>query len=265
LAGQAGDPEQRFWLSLTHHHLGELASARGDAVTAEAAFREALKLQEVLAQENWRQPDYAQELAKTLAALALTLQQAKRHDDAEPLFLQALVIRGQLATKFPGRADLMEELAGTFKQLAVFYRETKRPLIVEKAYRNAIKVQEGVVALTPSAAKPRLDLALQYHALGLWLAETGGDAGPAFAAAARNWKTLTEIAPESREFLQNWAVTLKDWAAHVQQRGDTERARTLLQEALGHLDTVLQLDPHNEPVRALAGRVKKQLQSLQEK
>jgi tetratricopeptide (TPR) repeat protein len=262
LAGQAGDPEQRFWLSLTHHHLGELASAQGDAVTAEAAFREALKLQEDLAKENWRQPDYAQELAKTLAALALTLQQTKRHDDAEPLFLQALVIRGQLATRFPARADLMEELAGTFKQLAVFYRETKRPLIVEKAYRNAIKAQEGVVALTPSAAKPRLDLALQYHALGLWLAETGGDADPAFAAAARNWKTLSETAPQAGEYLQNWAVTLKDWAAHVHQRGDTARARTLLEEALSHLDTVLQLDPHHEPARALAGRVKKQLQSL---
>src|SRR5262249_59141203 len=115
--------------------------------------------------------------------------------------------------------------------------------MVERSYQLAAEVQEKVVALAPKATRPRMQLALLYHLLGTWQAETGRNAGPAFAAAAGHWKTLTELRPDAAQYLQHWAVTLKDWAAHVNQRRDRAGVRALLREALGHLDRALKLQP----------------------
>lgn len=128
--------------------LAELADLRGEVVSAQAIYREALAIRR--AHHGERHPD----VAESLHGLGMSLRRSGDYLGAEPLVSQALILRRQLLP--PGHA----EIAYTLSDLAQIRNDLGEFDSAEALYREALASQEKSLGpYHPDVATSMLSLA----------------------------------------------------------------------------------------------------------
>src|SRR5262249_18697849 len=130
------------WRGLVRSHieLGCLLETSARTQDAEAAFRQALGLQEKLEAEYGCKPGYRREVARSHLEAALQLRFANRHAETEKLYRWALEYFVKLAGESPNLQEARLDLAVTYFSLADYYRwAPSRQKDAEKAFRQALE------------------------------------------------------------------------------------------------------------------------------
>jgi tetratricopeptide (TPR) repeat protein len=129
--------------------LGVLLRRLNKPIAAEAAYRDALKIQARLMDGYPSVPEYRRDLANGHLNLGNLLTDLGKRSEAESAFLEAVKIQTQLVEKFPAVADYHHELAGCLVNLARLVRSGKEPArareLLEQAaphHRAALKAND---------------------------------------------------------------------------------------------------------------------------
>ena len=119
------DAESRMIRAEGHSRVGRMRHRLGELKEAEAAYRDALALQQQLVDQFPSRPDYRQELAGSHNNLGLLLHATGRLKEAEAAYRDALALKQQLVDQFPDQPDRRNELAGTLGNLALLRLQQK--------------------------------------------------------------------------------------------------------------------------------------------
>src|SRR4029077_11758700 len=123
----------------SHIELGRLLETAGRTQEAEAAFRQALAIQEKLEAENGGKPDSRRDLARSQMDAAWLLRLDSRYSEAEKLYRWALQHYVRLASTSPQAQQAREDLAFAHFMLAEIYSLAPGRLAdAEKVYRKAL-------------------------------------------------------------------------------------------------------------------------------
>ncbi|GIW89846.1 MAG: hypothetical protein KatS3mg109_0278 [Pirellulaceae bacterium] len=158
--------EGYFRVGTMRHRLGELQEA-------EAAYRDALVLNQQLAAEFPDHPDYRRQLAASYNNLGAVLYAMGRREEAEAAYRDALRLRQQLATELPNRPDHLQELARSCNNLGALLYAMGRWEEAEAAYRDALTLWQQLAADFPNMPFYRQELARSRNNLGALLYAMG--------------------------------------------------------------------------------------------
>ncbi len=167
----------------------------GDYGQAEQHFRQAIQLNERLANDFPAVIQYPAEQARSYFALAYVLQRVeKRRPDAEAALNRAVDLHLKLIDDFPNEVDKWRSQADQYNNTGVVLFARKDLKMAENFYRAAITLGEKIADLEPGVAQYRVNLAYSYHNLANALRDQGSvkDALTWYQKAA---KTLNAIIP----------------------------------------------------------------------
>src|SRR5262249_13578320 len=132
----------------------------GRTPEAEAAFLQALTIQEKLEADYGAKPEYRREVARSHLGAAQQLRFANRHSETEKLYRRALEHFVSLAGKSPQAQEARQELAYTHFLLADYYRWAPGRLEdSEKAFGQALEEYEKLSTDFPDAPGHRISIA----------------------------------------------------------------------------------------------------------
>jgi serine/threonine protein kinase/tetratricopeptide (TPR) repeat protein len=248
----------RLNLGVAKLNLGGLALKAGRPDEAERLYREALDLHERLTAEFPSWPQFAEQVAADLNALANVLAETGRLADAETAYRRAIGLRQKLVNDFPGLADYRTAVATTQIDLQHALTAAGRPLTPElvQAHRDAVAWNEKLVAEFPELPGHRDHLAT---ALGS-LARVERDLGrrrEAEAAYRRAVDYFTELAtgqpavPRYRAMLAGDLTGLGELLTWTDRKAEAE---DLFRRAARLADALVAEDPDVPDYRLTASR-----------
>jgi tetratricopeptide (TPR) repeat protein len=212
--------EERFPLSTSLEHLGDLLQRQAEFNAAEKHYREAIAIQSVAATN----PQHQAELANSYYGLGLVLTQKGEYPEADRSFHQALALQRALY------GDGSGEVARTYKDLA-------RVMDLSGNLNGAIPVMRNALALQRQlrGSEPHPDLAEAINDLALLLEEHGdyAEAGTLFREAVAQYRRLLG---DKHPYV---AQALGNLAANQQDSGDVAGAEATYHEALAMKREVL--------------------------
>jgi tetratricopeptide (TPR) repeat protein len=199
-------------LALSHNNLATLLLDLGKPDKADAAYRQALGIQEKLAADFPAVPQYSYELALSHNNLGNRLHALGKLAEAEAAHRQALGIREKLATDFPAVPRYREALALSHNHLGNLLVDLRQWAEAETAYCQALDIQEKLAADFSAVPQYRIDLGGSQVNFGRLLS-TKGQPEPALDWYAKAIATLEGVLREvkvdatARRFLCNahWA------------------------------------------------------------
>jgi tetratricopeptide (TPR) repeat protein len=193
----ADDAESRAIRAEGYFRVGLMRYRLGDLGDAEAAYRQALKLQEQLAAQFPTRPDYRQALAASHNNFGNLLAGTGRPREAEEAYRAARKLYEQLVADFPTRPDFRQDLANSCNNLGVLLAGSGQLKEAEEAYRQALKLRKQLADEFPTRPDFRQALALSHNNLGNLLASTGRlkDAEDSYHEALKLYEQLAAEFP----------------------------------------------------------------------
>jgi serine/threonine protein kinase/Flp pilus assembly protein TadD len=165
-AAKADDPEGRQSRAEAYSRVGSIRMALGEIREAEAAYHDAVAIQQQLADEFPDRPEFRQGLATSHGQLGDALTFLGRTEEAEEAYREALALWTQLAADFPARPEFRQKLARTHMALRDLLRNTSQPEQAEAACLDAQVICTQLAADFPNRPEYREDLADCYYRLG---------------------------------------------------------------------------------------------------
>jgi tetratricopeptide (TPR) repeat protein len=141
------DTQAQRDLSRSHDYLGDLAMHRGDAVTAEAAFRESMAIRQRLSTTD---PDVQRELGISYGRLGDLAIDVGDLDAAESSHRSALAIAERLAAADPADAQAQVDLSLCLLGVGEVAMERLDLSTAEKSYRDGLAIAERLLAADPT-------------------------------------------------------------------------------------------------------------------
>jgi len=207
---------------------------------AEKVFREALNIQETLADESPSVASYRWALARTSSNLGSVLS-TKRDDRAareegHRRYDQAVNVLKKLADDFPSVPDYRHDLASASANFGMLQLNRREFARAETTLRGALTLLETLVEQFPRRPDYRLQWAATHRMLGILLSRTQRpeDAGEAFLKARGSLETLVAAFPEAPEYQSALGCAGDDLALLALARGQLDAARHELSQALTH-------------------------------
>jgi serine/threonine-protein kinase len=169
-AARSGDDERsrairgegHFRVAFLRHKLGQTEEALG-------GYRDALAIQQKLADDFPAEPTYRKILALTHNNLGILLAEKKQHEKAAEHYHKALVLQKKLTGEFPDAHDYRQDLAATHGNLAMLLKGQNQWDKSALQYQEALALVQKLAADHPGVAKHRKFLALAHQHLGdLW-------------------------------------------------------------------------------------------------
>jgi tetratricopeptide (TPR) repeat protein len=227
-------PEFRQDLATTQNNVGVLLRDLGRMQEAEAAFGEAVALQEQLAAGFPNRPEFRQDLAKTHNNLGNLFNATGRPKPAEAAYGAALALYQQLAADFPAQPEFRQELATGHNNLGVLLRDTGRRQGAEPAFAAALALQKQLAADFPNRPEFRQDLAKTHNNLGILLRDTGRrqEAEAAYVDALALRRQLAADFPARSEFRQDLARSHHNLGSLLRLTGRRQKAEAAYSAAL---------------------------------
>lgn len=193
------------------HSLGEAYDWFGehlrpfDSIRAEAAYDDALELQQDLVARFPDVFDYQYEMARTYNNRGILIAgQRNRFDEAEASFAKSIDLFNFLRENRGDVLDLLR-LARTKNNLAIMLREIGRNAEAESEYNEAIVIMRGLVDASPQKREYREGLARMYNNLGnLQLTQANSESALEANTAARQlFESLSSPIPSLRSEIAN--------------------------------------------------------------
>jgi tetratricopeptide (TPR) repeat protein len=226
----------RHYLSGGYHYLALSLESLEKPVEAEAAYRQAVDIEEKLAADFPTVPEYRQALGQMHDCLGTLLARQKKLLEAETALRQGLDIQRKLAADFGTVPVHRYLLASSHNSLGNVLSELGKRGEADAAYREALAIQEMLTADFPNESDYATLLGAGYCNFGILTRESGQ------LETALGWfqKAIARLGPvvnkeprlvQAREFLRNShqirARTLDDLGRHSDAVRDWERALEL--------------------------------------
>jgi serine/threonine protein kinase/tetratricopeptide (TPR) repeat protein len=192
-------------------------------------------------------PEYRSDLATSHNNLGYVRAKAGRPREAEAAYRTARDLEQQLVADFPGVPEYRRMLAGSHANLSIMLRQAGRPREAEEAIRASSALYAQLVADFPGVPGYRSELATSQNNLGDLLSQTGRprEAEEAFRTARDFAAQLVDFFPAVPDYRGLLAVTLGNLAYMRSDRKDYAAARSLLEQALSHLQAALKAYPRH--------------------
>jgi serine/threonine protein kinase/Flp pilus assembly protein TadD len=154
------DPAIRRETALAHFRMGQLHRTLGQDQEAAAAYRQAIDVQEQLADRFPDEPRYRQDLANSYNWLGELLRARETSlKEAEQNYRKALALQESLVQQFPEKMEYRRELARTCSNLGLVEMDTKRLAEAGQDYNRAVDLLEDLVRDSPTNAEFAFELA----------------------------------------------------------------------------------------------------------
>jgi tetratricopeptide (TPR) repeat protein len=202
-------------------------------VYAEAAFRQAVSLDEQLATES---PTYRPALARSRSNLANVLQKRGKYAEAEALYRQALSVQEKRLAEFPAVPRGRLELADSYHRLGIVLAELRKPEEAKTAFRQALDLWKKLADDYPKVLSYRRDLAAAYNDLGTPLRRLGkyAEAEAAYRQAINLSEKLVAEAGARPRHHQILAHSYDNLGVVLAELRKPEEAETAFRQALPH-------------------------------
>jgi tetratricopeptide (TPR) repeat protein len=248
-AGTAGRPRE---LARSHNNLGILLTDTGRYAEAQAAFSQAIqqlsRTSIPQAEDFGRQAD----LARSYINLGVLLRKQKNIADAEQAYRDAIAVLGRLAEQHPNDRDQQYRSAISRLDLAnLILEETARPGDAEPYCRQANATLLALTTSFPGIPRYCRELANSYISLGNVQARLNqpDEAQQSFEQARAHLDDLQdrfpEIVPREAGYHSLRGITLGGLGYLALQRGATEEASHLVQQAVDAQRVAAQIEPQN--------------------
>jgi serine/threonine protein kinase/tetratricopeptide (TPR) repeat protein len=200
----------------------------------EAAFRQAIKIQESLVAQDPTRVDYQGDLEKSYADLGFFLREAyRRYDEAERLTNSALTICARLAAERPTDLTYRKEFCDLLGRMGGVFMDTERLQEAEQIFRKSLERRQQLVLDFPGSPQPRFCLGFGYQDLAIFQATIGArqDAEQNFRQAVDVSRKLATDFPGVRPY-RNQLYASYNALVHVcSEMGRVQEAETACQQA----------------------------------
>jgi serine/threonine protein kinase/tetratricopeptide (TPR) repeat protein len=232
----------------TQFRMAGLAMLLGEAEDAQASYRKAIGLYEILSGEFPDNVGRRFDLARCSFDLGLVLGQQGKPADARTSYRRAIDILQALMDAYPRESKYCRELADAYNNLGVLLRDAQEFPQAAEAFGKAIALGERARAEDPRSPELLVNLAANYHNLGNALRDQGGN--QVQAALESYGKAIQLLAPiknptdKAKEFLRNahWdranalgqlhqhTAAVRDWQRALElEEGDKQPLRCFLE------------------------------------
>jgi tetratricopeptide (TPR) repeat protein len=255
-------PEQPAYqadLARTHYNLGIIHMDTSQRPKARDDYEQAIALLREVTARAPKEPRYREELARALINRGSLFEEEGELERATGDFHGAIDLLQNLTKENPARPVYPCELGVTYTNLAnLLFHQGHYPE-AKAACREAIARLEPLTTAFPTRPRYQYELSNAFNSLGAVLARMayGGepevDPQGARAEAAQNWryardllKKLSDQFPEAVSYRYGLGLALGNlgWLA-LQQPDRLGDARSLLEEAIDHLQAALRSNPDN--------------------
>jgi serine/threonine protein kinase/tetratricopeptide (TPR) repeat protein len=233
-------------LAISHENMGGLLRHIGRLKEAAEAHSAALDILKQLARD-FPNPEYRQQLALCHISLGRVLWIIGPPKQAESDFAAALALHKQLVDEYPLRAEFRLELAHSHNNLGLVFAATARLPEAETDLRAALHLREQLADKFPLRSDIRQHLAQSHRNLGTVLEDAGRlkEAEEAYAKALSLSKQLVADFSDQPDLRSLLSSALGNMAFFRLKMRDFQSARSLLEEAGPHHQTVLKANPGN--------------------
>ncbi|HEV2949528.1 MAG TPA: serine/threonine-protein kinase, partial [Gemmataceae bacterium] len=220
LKEEASSAPLRFDTARAFRGVANIQCLLGQNVEAEINSRKSVSLLEDLVKEYPKNPDYREELARSLNNSGRFLMALNQYEEADQAFSKAQDLWQEFLANKPdpkysfGLADAYHN-RGVVRLLASRYQQA------EPFYRHALELREKLVEEFPTNEEYLGRLALTYTGLGPVLGETGRlDEGVQTCLKAIEYQTqLVRASPESGDYREELASSYFNLARIYQRKG----------------------------------------------
>jgi serine/threonine-protein kinase len=204
---QGDDAASRAIRAEGYHRVGWVRYRLGELKGAEAAYRDALAVREQLAADCPSEPDFRNQVSRTLNNLGILLKAQGRLEEAEAAHREGLVLSKQLAADISARPDFRQVLAKQYRNLGSVLSAAVRLPEAEAACTESLAVCKQLVMDFPTRADFRKDLAGSQMALGGFFRTVGRpkEAEAAYLESLAMYKQLTIDFPTMLDFRDSLA------------------------------------------------------------
>jgi thiol-disulfide isomerase/thioredoxin len=226
------DPRARRQTGRLRMAVADLLREQGATDEALEMYRRAIDVQRALAAEFREEPQYANDLAVTLAHSAQASQEARQFQEAQSRLDEAIGLEDELAAQRAAEPNYRWRGASYRFRRADFLEESGQKAKAEEGYRDALARLEDLVREHPDSADYHNQLAVTANSLASML-------GTSDPAAARPWqeralearRQVVRLAPSSTSKKSDLHYCYFDLAKLLERCGD-HAALLALGEAL---------------------------------
>ncbi len=243
-----GDQELRLFEHVAHLNYGVFLWRRGHVPDAEKEFHHAAKLGEQLATDFPGIPRYRVGLAQAYGNLGALLWHSGRGEIAEEPLKQGVALAEKLAADFPTMPNYQSEAGLCLDRLGLLLTSRGRHAEARTLLIRAMEHQEAAHALDPKDRKYRLALGIHAMNLALVLKDMKAPAKEVDEAHKRTItlaRALVKDYPKDAEYHSKLGNALNNWAGLLRDRGQPEKAVSLLEEAVRCQKEALRAFPRN--------------------
>jgi serine/threonine-protein kinase len=238
LAARTGDDERsrairaegQFRVAFLRHKLGQTEEAI-------AGYREALAIQQRLADDFPDVPRHRKGLALAHTALGILLADRKQHEKSAEHYRKALALQQQLADELPDVPDYRKDLAGTHVNLGLLLTGPKQWENSVLHYHEALALLQKLANENPAVHEYRKGLAHTHHLLGVLWTERKEQkkAAEHYGEALTLRKKLADDYPGRIEYRRDLAGTHNSLGVLLGGQKQWEKAAQHYHEALAIL------------------------------
>ncbi len=234
---QEETPKIRRETGRAHQRVGDIQELLGNDEIAEAAYRDAIAIQESLVNEAPDDLFSRADLAKTQEQLGILLKKRNRFDDAKALLEAAVDSRENALADDPEEPSRQRDLASATYQLgALLARTVGNDQPAEARYETAIDLQRQVLRafrepLTLQEAQRELARFLNNNGLLLQRQGRTEEAAESFDEAIRLQRQLVQEEPDVARYRRELARTINNRHRQYLERAAIEGTH-VFQEAI---------------------------------
>jgi serine/threonine protein kinase len=236
-----------YRLLVLNQHLDKaFSSEKTDPEGADREFQDAIAEATELVKATNGEPHHQARLIHAIDDYANFLAKNGRADDALRQSLRAGDLAANLAKDYPDftqNAYLHGKIL--YNRARHRYRVDARPGDGIQLYRDAIAFLEKAFDAEPEEIRNVYLLASCRYNLGSHLAERGAhdEAADLWQKSLRDWRALGLFEPLRSEYQSRAGATLSNLAVLARQRGESDKSRTLFEEAITFQKRALKTEP----------------------
>jgi tetratricopeptide (TPR) repeat protein len=217
---------------------------------AEKEFREAIAILAELTEKSPTVAGLQWNLARSLSNLGAVFQSEQKGDEAEATYRKSLDRLRHLADDYPSVPDYQYELAVVYDNLG-WALGSKLPEQAEGDFRKALEIEAKLVERFPERPDYRRQLAATRRNLGILrtMSNRPKEAEEAFRSAVGELDRLVTEYPKVPEYQSALGVAQDVLAALLSMGQKWGECRPLLEQAIRHQRTALELQPQNQDYR----------------
>jgi serine/threonine protein kinase/tetratricopeptide (TPR) repeat protein len=233
-------------VAMTRTQLANLLMNTGRFDEAEREYRKALEPQKKLVDDFPSRPDFRNLYAANLGYLGILYRRTNRRDDARKMWDQARKLHEKLAGEYPQIAGYQSSFGASLSNWAFLLEDEGKLDEARATLEQAIRRQLIALKANPREPTAREFLGKHYQNLAHILGQLRApEEEKVRRQAIEVQKRLAADFPNVLDYQSGAGITLSSWAERLRARGQLEKARRLLGEAIRYQWVALKANPDN--------------------